>query len=143
MSKLSEVFKSVCATLHWGPSVEPFHKAVIEEHDALDARVAAIEAKMTAMGEMLAMYEATKQEHSDYAAALQDPAYIEPVQQDTPATTEPAEAVDESAAPVEASEAVAEPVAATSGDKAIDLQASRDPEVAAPDTPEEPDVKTE
>lgn len=152
MSKLNEVFKSVCATLHWGPSVEPFHKAVIEEHDALEARVFALETKMSSMDEMLTMYETTKQEHEMLTAALQDPAYIdppipvlaEPVETNIPTAPESlVEAVDALAERVDAPAVVAEPVAAADADKAVDLQASHDAPAAAPDTPADPDVTTE
>jgi hypothetical protein len=49
MSTLQKVFESIKSTLHWGPSVEPFHQAVINEHDALVDRVAALEYRMDGM----------------------------------------------------------------------------------------------
>lgn len=53
MSILSAAFAAIKSTLHWGPSVEPFHQAVIEEHDALEARVVALESERAADKAML------------------------------------------------------------------------------------------
>lgn len=45
MKTLIEVFNSVRASMHWGPAMEPFHLAVIEKCDELEARVATLEAE--------------------------------------------------------------------------------------------------
>jgi hypothetical protein len=53
MSKLSEELEAVLGMLHHGPSVEPFHQAVVAAHDALDKRVAELEAGAKDMYEAL------------------------------------------------------------------------------------------
>ena len=85
MSKLSEVFGNVFSTLHWGPSVEPFHRAVIEEHDALEQRVAALEKKWDDM----------------YPSRPVDaPKYIAPVEPDPVSSAEPVSAAQPETTPV-------------------------------------------
>lgn len=76
MSKLSAIFSSIQATLHWGPSVEPFHKAVIEEHDALQDRVKALEDQVAADKSMMDMVREDYARHMANRSSFEEPEYI-------------------------------------------------------------------
>jgi len=155
MSILRKVFESLQHLIHHGPSMMPYHQALIASHEDHEKRIAALESEMATMKEMRDMYEVTKQEHEAIVQGLQAPVYIAPAEpvtqapvEATPpavAPTEPPAEPEEPAAPViepaaPEAPADAEPVAAAEPDKGANLPLSPEGEAAAPDTPAPADV---
>lgn len=122
MSKLSDMFKSMEGFWHHGPSMAPFHNAIIEAVDALKEEVAAFKAASVKREEELAAW----------VESIRAPKYI---------TEEQAAPAPEPEAPAPAVEPVpqdAEPVAAAPAIKPADLPAQPDPVAAAPEAEDEP-----
>lgn len=87
MSILSNAFAAFLPTIHWGPAGEPFYRAIIAEHDALEARVAELEAERASDKIMMDVLRdefktmCTAREQSASPKYIEEPALAVPVAQ--------------------------------------------------------------